>query len=461
MELLILFLAVNVLLVIWRGRHNILANIYCNRGISAVQYSFLMFGSSYFNQALRYNPDHAKANFWIGMTCAKNGEYANSRRSFLKAYKADPSLRTTLEKLTGSSDVNILANLAMGFDRNKISFPNKALARYVYGLDDNIEPLLSQALIANDAQTAEKVVKCELALNPNNLKALIPYAGMLYKKNDYYGLCEINARIKRLAPNYAVKTLKSPEEIERERQKMAQEMEEIRRREEQIALEETYAIAFDEDGCYSMKDMMEACRKLLGHGDLEPAARNRLGMLYYECGRYYSAKVELEEAAKLDPSLKEEALIAELIDIVKELERLVPKQFVPKPSISDYGVDAEGLDSGKVVDVFRVNGLRAISVKFGRVPGDDRPMFYRYQTLFYNADDRKPSYVVRLEVSMMETCCITKTGLKTGERSNFGAGHEDMAYEEFKYQVMAVMGEMRPPMMTSQPDEPNSNSKEE
>ena len=135
-------------------------------------------------------------------------------------------------------------------------------------------------------------------------------------------------------------------------------------------------------------------------------------------------------------------LIAELDGIVAEIDRLSPVYFKPRQSAAEYGVDASDLEAGRVIDVFRIEGVKAISVQFEHRGGYEQKMLYRYKTFFYEGDDVHPFCVMRLEVAVIGTCCITRTDHRTQMRENFGPSHPDLAYEEFKYQVITIMKEM-------------------
>lgn len=541
MELLIFFIAVNLLLVLWRSRKKIMANIRYLNGLGNERIGLLGYpfgaGSDY-ESAISSNPGHAKAHFRLGIMCNVSGYYDKGRRELQKAFELAPELkraesiveatqyarkylidvtqrikndaeawhgmamlcyvtgdiaeaRKAIEKWQESKLEYVIEKYSSGkpilvrggFDHICIT-PYPEYASYMYALTTNAAEVARVAINVGDLDFADNLLRSSLEHNLRDAGIWTCYKNLikkldrtkkdkcaeLFKKTTerdkdnlgawqclgevladlgrYYELQECNAQIRRLDPMSDTRSLKSPEEVSREREEAERKLEEARRRAREETMNEYYEIAFDEEGCYSMKDMIEACHHLLT-GSTEAVARHRLGMLYYECGKYYSAKVELIEAAKLDWSLKEEAIILELLNIIGELKRISPKNFVPKASITEYGVDPKDLDGGQVVDVFRINGLRGISVKFQRKLGDESPMFYRYQILFYENDDVRPSYIVRLEESALDTCCITKTDLKTGLRNNFGAGYEDMAYEEFKYQVIAIMREYKPPITTT------------
>ena len=117
-----------------------------------------------------------------------------------------------------------------------------------------------------------------------------------------------------------------------------------------------------------------------------------LGEVYYALGRYHQAKVELEEAARLDSSFREDDIIKELGVIIKELDAISPKRyFHPKPTIFDYGVDQSFFQGGEVIDDFMLGSRRVISLKYKRLLGDEYVFYYKYQTFVFEPGSRKPS----------------------------------------------------------------------
>lgn len=230
------------------------------------------------------------------------------------------------------------------------------------------------------------------------------------------------------------------------------------KREKEAHAEELYQAVQDEEerGLLCKDDIIDAYRKILSDIGNHPKTRHRLGQLYYEAGCYYSARAELEEAKRLDPSLAEDDLIRQSEAIIKELDALKPVGFVPK-GIWEYGVVPEQLQDGQIIDDYNFGEYRAISLKNPEAwkhdewkvdvdDDDDTPveitMLYRFKTLLYRKGEQFPSMVLMLESSSFATTCICSTDLETDNRVNHGPTYKGMSYEEFKYKCIKIVWQL-------------------
>lgn len=191
-----------------------------------------------------------------------------------------------------------------------------------------------------------------------------------------------------------------------------------------------------------IEEVINAYRNVFAIMTDHAQTRYKLGLMYYGVGRYYSAKTELEEAARLDPSSKDEALLRDLEGITKELDALAPKYFKPKESIFAYGVDSRDLEGGKVIDDFTAGPFRAIAVKITRRDEDD-PLQYYFKLFLYRDGNRLPSYLIGLERAMSDDCGIGMSVLD-GKVAYFAfdLAHKDMCYEEFKYKALGLINHL-------------------
>jgi tetratricopeptide (TPR) repeat protein len=208
--------------------------------------------------------------------------------------------------------------------------------------------------------------------------------------------------------------------------------------------------AEEETGILCRDDIIDAYRKIIREFGNHPKTRRRLGQLYYDAGCYYGAKAELEEAKRLDPSLAEDELLKDCEVMVKVLDALKPRRFVPKGSVWEYGVFPEQLKDGEIIDDTTMGEYRAISLRNPDAWRHDRDnvdedvddtkvkMLYRFKTLLYKKGEDFPFLVLMMESSSFGTTCISSTHLGSDERRNHGPTYKGMCYEEYKYRCIGI-----------------------